>query len=161
VRPEDVLLMTAQLGVAIAGFSSVASAVSDRQRAAGSARRRFANSVLVTSSISAVAWSVIPLVLISAEVAADVVWQIASAGWVAFQGGAAVYRLRETRELGGAPSLSARVFLAPLSVCVALQLWNAVGSSQAWPHLVGVVFSLFVAMVSFFLLAHDDEGAAG
>jgi hypothetical protein len=157
VRAEDVLLMTAQLGVAIAGFSSVASALSDRQRAAGSARRRFANSVLVTASISAVVWSVVPLVLLAAEVAAGVVWQISSAGWVTFQGGAAVYRLRETRVLGGAPSLSARIFLAPLSACVALQLWNGASAAQAWPHLVGVVFSLFVAMVSFFLLAHDES----
>lgn len=63
--------MMAQLGVAIAGFNGVATALSHGERR--SRRRSVIESILITSAASIIAWSVIPLVLLTTPLAPSLV----------------------------------------------------------------------------------------
>ena len=149
--------MMAQLGVAIAGFSGIASALQLSERR--TVRRRLLMSVLVLAAASVVAWSVVPLVLLTTEIATPRVWQVASLGWAVWQIAILFYRQQQFRAAGLAPPL-AIWFSATLALFVVpLELWNGLLSGDAWPHLVGVATSLLVAMTTFFILVHEDESS--
>lgn len=152
---DDVLLMMAQLGVAIAGFNGIVAAVDRGERR--SIERRVMSSVLVTAAASVIAWSVVPLVLLAMSIPAERVWQGSSLGWAAAQTVIMVFRQRQARRLGLVVTRTVAVFMGAVLAALVLQLWNAIFAAQAWPHLVGLAVSLLVAMGSFFLLVHDGE----
>jgi hypothetical protein len=152
---EDVLLMMAQLGVAIAGFNGIANAVH-----AGETRtawHSFASSILVTAAAAVVLWSVVPLVLLTTSLSASRVWQVSSLGWGLYQFAIMIFRYRQGITSGLTPPPLYWAMLPMLMAAVALQVWNGVLGGLAWPHLVGVATSLLVAMVAFFLLVHEGE----
>lgn len=153
--PEDVLLMMAQLGVAIAGFSGVASALQLSERR--TVRRSLLTSILVVSAASVVVWSVVPLVLLTTGIATPRVWQVASLGWAVWQLTILIYRRQQVRAAGFDLPLTLRFVVTLVSFAIALQLWNVLLSGDAWPHLVGVSTSLLVAITTFFILVHEDE----
>ncbi|MBK7948034.1 MAG: hypothetical protein IPK00_04695 [Deltaproteobacteria bacterium] len=156
--PEDVLLMMAQLGVAIAGFNGVAAALS--QGEPRSLRRGVIGSVLITASASVIAWSVIPLVLLTTAMDPGFVWRGSSAGWALSQIGLLVFRDRQARRLAFAPNPVARVLRILALITSALQLWNAAVWAVAWPHVLAVTTSLVIAITAFFVLSHEDESVA-
>jgi len=47
-----------------------------------------------------------------------------------------------------------------LSVAIVLQIWNATALQQSWPHLVMLLWSLFVSMLIFvrFVMVSWREG---
>ncbi len=160
MQPEDVLVVMAQLGVAIAGFNGIATALSRSRGERRSEARRVAGSVLVTASTAMIAWSVAPLVLLTTSISPPRVWQMSSLGWAAYQVAITAYRARESRNLGLRLPGAMWIGLAPAFACIGLQIWNGVVAAEAWPHLVGVASSLLVAMTTFFILVHEDEPAA-
>lgn len=156
--PEDVLLMMAQLGVAIAGFNGVATAL--RQGERRSLRRRIGGSILITAAGSVTFWSVVPLVLLTTEIDSSSIWRGSSFGWAAFQVGINVFRNWQARKLGLATSPMVHVFRFLSVLTVILQIWNGFAGGVAWPHVVAVSLSLVVSIVAFFVLFHEDEDDA-
>lgn len=153
--PEDVLLMMAQLGVAIAGFNGIASAL--RSGGRRSRRQEMLGSILVTAAGSVICWSVVPLVLLTTSMTTIRVWQISSLGWAFYQVVILLYRDRQGKKGGLRRSRIYLIFLPMVVAVVVLQAWNGIAGGQAWPHLVGIATSLLLAMTAFFLLVHDRE----
>lgn len=146
--------MMAQLGVAIAGFSGIATALSRGKRR--SRRRGLIGSILITASAAVTLWSVIPLVLLTTAIEPSLVWRGSSLGWAIYQVSVLVFRVRQAREIGLAAGPAVNVLrLLPL-VAVILQVWNSVALGAAWPHMVGVSTNLVISIVSFFVLFHED-----
>ena len=157
MQPEDLLTTTAQLGVAIVGFNGIATALSHSRGERRSEWRRITGSILVTAASSVIAWSVIPLVLLSTPLPAPWIWRISSLGWSVYQIAILSYREWQRRKLGLRRPTAAQIVRVPLLAAIGLQLWNGFGTAAAWPHLVGISSSLLVAMTSFFSLVHDEE----
>jgi hypothetical protein len=156
--PEDVLLMMAQLGVAIAGFNGVATALSHGERR--NRGRGLIGSILITASAAVTLWSVIPLVLLTTAIDPSLIWRGSSLGWAVYQVGVLLFRARQARRLGFTSSPLANVFRLLSLVAVVLQIWNGFVLGAAWPHIVGVSTSLVIAIASFFVLFHEDAGDA-
>ncbi len=146
--------MMAQLGVAIAGFNGVATALRHGERR--SLRRGVIGSILITSAASMILWSVIPLVLLTTAIDPSVVWRGSSLGWAASQTGLLVFRDRQARKLGLAPNLAANSLRLLSLVTVILQVWNGLVGGAAWPHVVAVATTLVTSVTSFFVLFHED-----
>lgn len=155
--PEDVLLMMAQLGVAIAGFNGVATALGHGARTGP--RREVIGSVLITSAAAVIVWSVVPLVLLTAPVAPAVVWRFSSLGWCGVQLGLVVFRERQGRRLQLAATPLVRTMQGFVLMTAALQLWNGIALGEAWPHVVAVAQSLGVSITAFFMLSHERDSA--
>jgi len=82
VQTDDILILFAELAVALAGFTGVVGALDRRGFSRWSPPRRgfFAN--LLVASFLALFWSVLPLVISNAGVAASRTWGLCSAIWV-------------------------------------------------------------------------------
>lgn len=153
--PEDVLLMMAQLGVAIAGFNGVATALGHGEPM--SPRRNMIGSILITSAAAVVLWSVVPLVLLTTPIAPSAIWRISSLGWAAIQLGLIAFRELQARRIGVAANGWARAMQALILMTTALQLWNGIALGEAWPHVVAVAQSLLVSITAFFNLFHEQD----
>lgn len=154
MQPDEVLMMMAQLGVAIAGFNGVAHAVSRHERP--SARRWVMGSTLITASAAVIGWSVFPLVLLTTAMPAVAVWRISSLGWALTQVGLLVFRQRQAQRMGLASDWLVNALRLLALFTTTLQVGNAFAWGLAWPHVVAVTTNLVIAIAAFFLLFHED-----
>lgn len=155
--PEDVLLMMAQLGVAIAGFNGVATALG--HGAQTGQRRGVVGSVLITAAAAVIVWSVVPLVLLTSPIAPTTIWRCSSLGWCVIHVGLVVFRERQGRRLQLAATPSVRTMQSFVLMTAALQFWNGIALGEAWPHVVAVAQSLGVSITAFFMLSHERDSS--
>lgn len=163
MAPEDILTTTAEVGIALAGFSGIVAVLGRRAEGAWSGADRVRLTMLLETSFAAVLWSFAPLVLLSAEVAPQRVWLLTSGGYVGYM--LLQFPLR-TRQLTSADRADSDVPIRPwylafvISGAVAhtlLQLANAAWLRAPWPHIVAVLWALTLGFVMFVRLLRSPS----
>lgn len=150
----DLLTTLAQLGVALAGFSGIVVVLGARATGQWSSRERQLLGVLLGTSGSVVLWSILPLLLLAAEVSERRVWLLSSGGWCLPQMAVLVVRGRTVDRDAWAQERGLLMLAFSGGICaVALQLANLIWLGVAWPHLAAVAwhvelsFAVFVRLV--------------
>jgi hypothetical protein len=163
MAPEDILATTAEIGIALAGFSGIVAVLGARAQGAWSGADRFHLTMLLETSFAAVLWSFVPLVLLSAEVGPERVWLLTSAAYVGYM---LLQFPRRTRQISSADpagpdangELWFRVFVISGAVAhTLLQVVNAVWLRAPWPHIVAVLWALTLGFVMFVRLLRSPS----
>jgi hypothetical protein len=158
MNAADLLTTFAQLGVALAGFSGVVVALGARPTGQWSSREQQLLTILLGTGGGVILWSILPLLLLAAELSERKVWLISSGSWCLAQGAVLVVRARglardrdaQTQERG----LVTFAFLGGISA-LAIQLANLIWLAVAWPHLAAVAWQLALSFLVFVrLLRH-------
>jgi len=155
MAPEDILTTTAEIGIALAGFSGIVAVLGRRSEGAWSGADRVRLAMLLETSFAAVLWSFAPLVLLSAEVAPERVWLLTSGGYVGYM---LLQFPRRTRQMTSVDRVDPDAPVGPwylafvISGAVAhtlLQLVNVAWLRAPWPHIVAVLWALTLGFVNF------------
>lgn len=155
MAPEDILTTTAEIEVALAGFSGIVAVLGRRSEGAWSGADRARLAMLLETSFAAVLWSFAPLVLLSAELVPETVWLLTSVGYVGYM---LLQFPRRTHQMTSADRAGPDMPIGPwylafvISGAVAhtlLQLVNAAWLRAPWPHIVAVLWALTLGFVMF------------
>jgi hypothetical protein len=152
MNAADLLTTLAQLGVAMAGFSGIVVVLGARATGQWSSRERELLSILLGASGAVVLWSILPLLLLAADLSERRVWLLSSGSWCINQGAVLVVRARglardreaQTQER----SLVIFAFLGAI-IALAMQLANVIWLGVAWPHLAAVAWQLALSFLVF------------
>jgi len=156
---QSTLSIAAEVGIGVAGFSSIATAVLSRSNPDQFDVLWVQMRTLLLTSLAVIMLSYIPMVLGASAIEESTLWMIGSgiyAGWVlitlvVFLGG---YR-KLSREAGSKRAV-ANVTLVSALTSVTLNIGNILIVKQAWPYLAAlgcgliVTFSQFVSLVRIF-----------
>ena len=149
----DILMVIAEIAVALAGFSAIVANFSKDWTAAKS--EQLVN--LLTQSGIALFAAMVPLVMslrvIEDEGSASVtLWSISSAGYILVTSGFLVRDLyHRNKKSGPSTRMDTFIFLIFL-FAIAAQVYNLYVGAQAWIYLLALLLSIAYAFVSFTLL---------
>jgi hypothetical protein len=153
VGEQDLLIVAAELGVAIAGFTGVISVFGSRSRESWSVIERFRIESLLSASLAAVALALLGLALVAADADGSLVWNVSSIAWLAWALVTQIRlfpRFRKARSEGGTISTPYNIAVwAAAATVAALQIWNIAALHEFWPFFVGLSLNLVPAL-SFF-----------
>jgi len=148
----DILMVIAEIAVALAGFAAVVANFSENWTAAKS--EQLTN--LLTQSGIALFASLVPLIMSQVRddggAGNDIVWMVSSTCYVFFATsylGVSLFLSRGRRR--GARAVD-RVFLLTFFVAIGAQVYNLYIGAQGWIYLLALLLSLAYAFVSFTLL---------
>ena len=148
----DILMVIAEIAVALAGFAAVVANFSENWTKAKS--EQLAN--LLTQSGIALFASMVPLIMsqirVDEEAGNDTVWMVSSACYVFFATSYLVVSLLRSRGRGAGARAVDRVFLLTFFVAIGAQIYNLYIGAQGWIYLLALLLSLAYAFVSFTLL---------
>ena len=148
----DILMVIAEIAVALAGFAAVVANFSENWTKAKS--EQLAN--LLTQSGIALFASMVPLIMsqirVDEEAVNDTVWMVSSACYVFFATSYLVVSLLLSRGRGAGARAVDRVFLITFFVAIGAQIYNLYIGAQGWIYLLALLLSLAYAFVSFTLL---------
>jgi hypothetical protein len=151
MNATDLLATLAELGVALAGFSGIVVVLGARETLEWSSRDRQLLSALLATSGGVILWSILPLLLLVAELPDRTVWLLSSGSWSIGQFVVLAIRARqfsrepETRiQERGFAMLAFSGGITALAVQL-VNLWLGV----AWPHLAAVVWHLALSFLVF------------
>ena len=148
----DILMVIAEIAVALAGFAAVVANFSENWTKAKS--EQLAN--LLTQSGIALFASMVPLIMsqirVDEEAGNDTVWMVSSACYVFFATSYLVVWLLLSRRRGTGARAVDRVFLLTFFVAIGAQIYNLYIGAQGWIYLLALLLSLAYAFVSFTLL---------
>lgn len=159
---ESILIVIAEISVALAGFSGIAAAFGRRQQRtwSGDERAKLAN--LLNHSGIALFASLIPLIFAQAGGFDAGLWMVCSLLWVFFASfgiGFSIRNLRRARREGGLETF-------PFSLAGFVALWlfqvgNALIWQMAWPYFLALTGNLAFAFVQFMSLVNPsrEDGA--
>ena len=159
---ESILVVIAEISVALAGFSGIAAAFGRRQQRTWSKDERAKLANLLNHSGIALFASLVPLIFAQAGGFDAGLWRVCSLLWVFFASFGIWFSLRNLQRSRreGAP----RTF--PFSLAGFLALWffqvgNALLWQMAWPYFLALTGNLAFALVQFMSLVNPtDEGDA-
>ena len=148
----DILMVIAEIAVALAGFAAVVANFSENWTQAKS--EQLAN--LLTQSGIALFASMVPLIMSQVrddgEAGIDTVWLVSSASYVFFATSYLGVSLFLSRGRGTGARAVDRVFLLTFFVAISAQIYNLYIGAQGWVYLLALLLSLAYAFVSFTLL---------
>ena len=164
--PQDALTTVAEIAIAIAGFSGVAAVLGRRSQGEWTPLDVLRLRMLLRISFSIVIFCFLPIVLLSASIAADSTWALSSAAWLAqFAVNAALFG-REGRRIAKLAGESiergrvVRLLLLGGGIAV-LHVLNIVAVREAWPYLAALVASLTAPFAQFLRLMRSVLGSPG
>jgi hypothetical protein len=152
MNAADLLTTLAQLGVALAGFSGIVVVLGARATGHWSSRERQLLNILLGTGGSVILWSILPLLLLAAQLSERRVWLISSGSWSIVQGAVLAVRARGiARDREAQTQERSLVIFALLGGITALilQLTNLVWLGVAWPHLAAVAWQLALSFLVF------------
>ncbi len=148
----DILMVIAEIAVALAGFAAVVANFSENWTKAKS--EQLAN--LLTQSGIALFASMVPLIMsqirVDEEAGNDTVWMVSSACYVFFATSYLVVSLLLSRGRGAGARAVDRVFLITFFVAIGAQIYNLYIGAEGWIYLLALLLNLAYAFVSFTLL---------
>ena len=151
MQQSDLMLTTAQIGMALAGFAGLVTLL--RHPGARVDARlneiRFRN--MMELGLALTAFSLLPFIPIELDVSEPSAWRLASALYSAAALGFLIRSLRRNRTMMGRVLLAGSVTFALLVVCVALSLGLLLGALGAFPGRESGVY--FAALFLHFLAA--------
>ena len=154
MEPQATLATAAEVGIGIAGFSSIAAAIAARP-AGGLARTSWLQlRLLLQSSFAVVLAAYLPMVLAATSLNESAIWFAASSAYATWLIFAIAMALRERgprrfNTVNGA--LVATLTLASL----AFHLYNVLVAVASWPYLAALACGLSVAFSQFVSLVRD------
>ena len=160
--PASVLVLIAEVSVALAGFASVVTAFGSRDRVRLSELQRFRLTILLNSAFHSMLLALFSLGLLSAHVAAQTSWRLSSAAWAVV---AAVLLLwnrpsqAALAELTNSNSFGLSIGVLTV-VLIVLQAVNAAALGAFWPFYCALGFNIAVASLVFGRLLFRGESAA-
>ncbi|MEM7101271.1 MAG: hypothetical protein AAF541_23630 [Pseudomonadota bacterium] len=149
----EVLVGITEVAIALAGFSGVVVAFGSRGEGAWLPGDRLRLGFLLEASLTAAGFSLVALLLISAELNAALCWMIGSAAWASYMIFSLVtsrLALRENQDThGDVDRNSNRVIAALFILLILLQAGNVFVWQQFWPFLAGLIVNLAGAAMQF------------
>jgi hypothetical protein len=144
---NSMLTLAGEIGIGIAGFSSVIVALA----LAGDEDWRFSKrtnlNMLLVSSGTAIFFSLLPFYLLEIGFSLPNTWAIGSGLYFVFASGILMYRvIRQSRALDIRSSWPSGVVLG---ICLVLSAANAVVWKLSWPFLTIVYWQLLIAFLIF------------
>ncbi len=153
---ESILLTIAQIGVAIAGFSSVVAVFGRRTGTTWSRADRFRLSLMIEFSLAAALFAFVPLCIHYVDEEPTVVWTTSSLLLTVFLVAQVVSVVQRIRPLGSERRSLRRWLAAFMVVCLngalLLQLANVlnIGFHREFaPYLIGLVLMLMASAAQF------------
>lgn len=139
--PDGILVASAEIAIAIAGFSGIVLAIGPRRLSELRDGARLVLSVLILVTASTVVFAFLPLLLSSAGISEAVLWRSASSIYAIYLACIATYRAVQHRRLAAEDRPSGSFVLLPVLAmsALALQVANAVWLVTAWPYLTAIV----------------------
>lgn len=148
----DILMVIAEIAVALAGFAAVVANFSENWTKAKS--KELTN--LLTQSGIALFASMVPLIMsqMRADDSAgiDTVWMVSSASYVFFASSYLAVSLFLSRSRSSGARAVDRIFLLTFIVAIGAQIYNLYAGAQGWIYLLALLLSLAYAFVSFTVL---------
>lgn len=146
---ESVLSSVIEVGIGVAGFSGIVAAISRRSREEWSSVERIRLNSLLGSSFSAIFFSFLPFILLSAGMSIVLTWRTSSAVLGLLLIMVVVVRFRQFKKASSQMSRQETATFVWVGGLAALQIVNVVVIEADWPFLVGVLGSLGVATAQF------------
>ena len=148
----DILIVTAAIAVALAGFSAI---VSNFSRDWTIEKSSLLTNLLTHSGIALFA-SMVPLIM-SQHPGADLLsaatlWFISSAAYVFFATAYLFVSLFRSRKVVQQKRRLDRVFIAAFILAVAAQIYNLWAGAEAWIYLLALLVNVAYAFLSFTML---------
>jgi len=148
----EILILTDEIAVALAGFSAIVSNFSRDWTVEKSSQ--LAN-LLIHSGIALFA-SMVPLIM-SQRPSADLtsegtLWSISSAAYIFFATSYLVVSLFRSRKVVQKNQGLDRIFIATFIIAVVAQLYNLWAGAEAWIYLLALLVNVAYAFVSFTML---------
>lgn len=149
----ELLIGIAEIAIALAGFTGVVVAFGSRSVGSWHPGDRLRLAFLLEASLTAAAFALIALLLLSSLEDKPVVWVIMSTGWALYMVGSLWNSHRRisanTHAHGDVDKLANRVTAALFSILVAVQLVNAVFWRELTPFLAAIMLNLAGAAMQF------------
>jgi hypothetical protein len=155
---ESILIVIAEISVALAGFSGIAAAFGRRQERTWSEDERSKLANLLNHSGIALFASLIPLISAQAGGFDAGLWMTCSLLWVFFASFGLGFAIRDLRRA----KLAGRGEPFPLSLIGFVALWlfqlaNALIWQLAWPYFLALTGNLAFAFVQFMALVNPSS----
>lgn len=148
----DILMVIAEIAVALAGFAAVVANFSENWTKAKSEQL---TNLLAQSGIALFA-SMVPLIMSQMRAGdsagIDTVWMVSSASYVFFATSYLAVSLFLSRSRGTRARAVDRIFLLTFIVAIGAQIYNLYMGAQGWIYLLALLLSLAYAFVSFAFL---------
>jgi hypothetical protein len=154
VQTDNILILFAELSVALAGFAGIVAALNRGSSGQWSLSSRLGFLTLLAGSFSALFWAVFALVLLNAGVAW--VWGLSSSLWILFTVPINLVFWRRVPEAFEGTAFAPIAHTTALALVVVLQIYNAVVIQLAWPFLVAIATLLGSGCAAFFQLVISD-----
>ena len=156
IDPKDALSLGAEVAVALTGFTGIVAVFGSGAVHEWDEADRFRLRLLLVSSMSPLAMSLIGLLLLSTDLEAGAIWRTCSAIAVVGFIFSAVYNTRTFRSIGivkiNAVPGSNLVFLWSSIASIAvglLQMANILVLAAFWPFFTDIVFLMLLALLQF------------
>ena len=156
---QSTLSVAAEVGIGVAGFSSIATAVLSRSNPDQFDTLWVQMRTLLLTSLAVITLAYIPMVLGAAIIREQTLWMLGSgiyAGWVFITLTVFVSGYRKLSRQSGSKRVVANVTLVAALTSLTLNCANVLVLKQAWPYLAAlgcgliVTFSQFVSLVRIF-----------
>ena len=153
---ETALSTLAEVSIAFAGFAGVVAVFGRRSSGQWSAQERNRFVALLSSSFTALLFSVLPFVLLAIPISESMCWRSLSAALVVPRVGFAVALVRIASRALGVPRTEREVSLALSALLlvggfatIVLLLANVLWLGAVWPYLAAIVWMLAEAGMTF------------
>lgn len=139
--PNGILVASAEIAIAIAGFSGIVLSVAQRRLNELRDGAKLILSVLIMVTASTLVFSFLPLLLAAAEIPEPTLWAVASTLYALYMVSIALYRLSQHRRLAHEERPGGAFVLLPIltMLALALQLANVFWLVTSWPYATSIV----------------------
>ena len=149
--PQTTLSTAAEVGIGIAGFSTIAATFAQRRGQAAPAATWVLLRSLLQSSAIVVFFCYLPMVLSQTGLHENHIWRFASCVYIAWIIFAFIQNMRDP--VAQSPDRSLRyISIGFGAVSLSLNVANALFVTAAWPYLAALASGLFIAFSHFYSL---------
>lgn len=151
---QSTLTTVAEVGIAIAGFSTIAAAFVSRGERVDKLALWITLRSLLRTSAAVTLFAFLPMVLSETSLGVDVVWVVSSLIYMIWL---VVVRvsLFFDRDAQAATGFSAFVYSWFGVISFAFNFYNVVFERTGWPYLAALIAGLFIAFTQFYSLVRD------
>ena len=152
--PSGILTTSAEISIAIAGFSGIVLAIGPRNSGEWPQSSRSVLSTLLVSTAATFVFCFVPLLVASAQLQERAIWLASSFLHFSYLTGIASFRFYQSRRTSsGDHPVSTFYMFVLITLCVmVLQLINAVLLRAAWPYFVAIVAMNLASFIAFAVL---------
>lgn len=153
---SEALSSAIEVAIAIAGFSGIVAAVGRRGAGEWTPADQLRLRMLLTASGVSGAFAFFPFILLDTGLDPSLVWRVGSATQSVWLVAIRFYRRRQAIRMGATFEAPHTLFLVVYLATIGVLVLNAAVLAQPWPYVVGVVYQLSVAFMTFVQLLLDS-----